>query len=52
MNRALGTVAALLLAILLLPTIAAAAQASVPALLSVLFLLALLRLALAPTRRR
>lgn len=47
-----GTVAGLLLLCVVLPTIADAVQAAVPALLSLLILLAIVRLALPPSRRR
>lgn len=52
MNRLIGTVAGLLVVIVVLPAVAELAQAAVPALLSVLFLLVALRLALPPSRRR
>jgi hypothetical protein len=49
MNRALGTVVALLLACLLLPTVAAYATRAVPVLVSLLVLLGIARLLL-PSR--
>ncbi len=51
MGRVLGTVAWLLVGVLLLPQVAQAAQAAVPALVSLLIFLGVVRLAW-PTRRR
>ena len=52
MNKLIGTVAGLLVLIVVLPTVAELAQAAVPALVSVLVFLGLVRLALPPSRRR
>jgi hypothetical protein len=52
MNRALGTVAALLVGCLLLPTLAAYAAEAVPMLVSLLVFLGFLRLLLPPRSRR
>ena len=52
MNRALGTVSALLVGCLLLPTVAGYAAQAVPVLLSLLVLLGFLRLLLPPRSRR
>lgn len=52
MGRAFGTVAGLLLVIVLLPTIAQVAQPAVPFLLSALLVLAIWRLAFPPWPRR
>ncbi len=51
MSRLIGLVAGLLL-IVVLPLIAKGAQTAIPALVSVLFFLGVLRLALPPRRRR
>ena len=52
MSRAIGTVAVLAVLAAVLPTIAGAAQAAVPFLLSLLVFLGIARLVLPPTRRR
>lgn len=52
MDRFIGTTLLLLTACLAAPTVAAIAQAAVPALGTLLLVLAMLRLALRPTRRR
>lgn len=52
MSRLTGTVALLLALVIVLPAVAEAAQAAVPALFSLLVFLALVRLALPPGRRR
>lgn len=52
MSRALGTVALLLVLALALPSLARAVQPAVPALLSLLIILAILRLVLPPPPRR
>jgi uncharacterized membrane protein YqjE len=52
MSGAFGTVALLLLVIILLPDLARVAQAAVPALFGVLVLLAIWNLATKPGRRR
>jgi hypothetical protein len=51
-HRATGTVFGLLVLCLLLPMLARIAQAAVPVLVGILLILALVRLALPPTRRR
>lgn len=52
MDRLLGTAVLSLVAIVALPTVAHLAQAAVPALVSVIVLLGVLRLALPPSRKR
>lgn len=52
MSQLLGTVVALTLLVLLLPSLAYVAQGALPALLGLLLLLGIARLALAPRKRR
>ena len=52
MNGLIGAVAGLLAVVVALPILARAAQGAVPALLALLILVAMARLALPPPRRR